>query len=204
MGDSSELVLAVQVLPAAYDPATGQIQNTATVTGGGSPPASATDTAPVHALSVLTIGKKLVSYADNVATYRITVGNHGPNPTDQLLTVTDKLPTGLRLRSVRASEASWQCDDTVVCTRSAPLSAGASSTITIVATVSAPAGSQITNRATLTGSRSHVPGPAVTSSAVLAVNANGGGSGSTGSGGGRAAPGPAADWPRPDGTPAIR
>jgi large repetitive protein len=184
VGDSSELVLAVHVLPAAYDPATGQIQNTATVTGGGSPPASATDTAPVHALSVLVIGKKLVSYADNVASYRITVGNRGPNPTDQLLTVTDKLPTGLRLRRVRASEASWQCDDTVVCTRSAPLSAGASSTITIVATVSAPAGSEITNRATLTGSRSHVPGPAVTSSAVLAVNANGGGSGSSGSGGG--------------------
>ncbi len=173
----------MHVLPAAFDPATRTIQNTATVTGGGSPPASASDTAPVKALSVLTISKKLVSYADNLATFAITVGNQGPNPTDGLLTVTDRLPTGLRLRSVRASQNSWQCDNTVVCVRSVPMPAGSSGTITVVAVVTASAGSRITNTASLTGSAGHTPGPAVTSSAVLAVSASGGTSGSGGSGG---------------------
>lgn len=177
-GDSTQLTLTVRVLPAAYDPASGQIQNTATVTGGGSPPATATDLAPVKPLSVLTIGKKLVSYADNVATYRITVGNRGPNPTDGVLTVTDRLPTGLRLRSVHASEPSWHCDSTVVCVRSEPLPAGGSSTITITATVTAPAGGSITNVASVASSASPVAGPGVSSSAVLAVSASGSGSGS--------------------------
>jgi large repetitive protein len=172
---SSELLVTVQVLPAAFDPASRQIQNTATVSGGGSPPASATDTAPVSGSSVLAIGKKLVSYAGNTATYRITVSNRGPNATDGRLTVTDRLPTGLRLRSVHASDTSWQCDSTVICLRSAALPVGASSAITIVATVAAPAGSTITNTATVTGG-SGPPGPAA-SSAVLAVNASGGGSG---------------------------
>jgi uncharacterized repeat protein (TIGR01451 family)/fimbrial isopeptide formation D2 family protein/LPXTG-motif cell wall-anchored protein len=178
-GDSSALVLTVQVLPAAFDPADRTIVNTATVTGGGAPPASATDTAPVSALSVLTINKQLVSYIDNTATYRITVGNRGPNATDGRLTVTDRLPTGLRLRTVRASDGTWQCDSTVLCVRSAPLPAGASSTITIVAVVSAPAGSRITNTATVTGN-SVPPGPAKTSSAVLAVSATGGSGGGSG------------------------
>jgi len=174
---SSDLVLTVKVLPAAFDPASRQIQNTATVTGGGSAPAGATDTAPVSGSSVLTIGKKLVSYADDTATYRITVSNRGPNATAGLITVTDRLPTGLRLRSVHASDASWQCDGTVICQRSAALPVGVSSVITIVATVTAPAGSTITNTATVTGG-SGTPGPATTSSAVLAVSASGsGGSG---------------------------
>ena len=142
-GATSKLVLTVHVLPSAFDPSSRTIQNTATVTGGGSPPAHATDTAPVKALSVLSIDKKLVSYADNLATYRITVANLGPNPTDGPLSVTDRLPTGLRLRSVQASQASWQCDDTVVCLRSAPMPAGSRSTITIVTAVTAPAGSRI-------------------------------------------------------------
>jgi len=182
-GTSSSLVLTVDVLPAAFDATSGEIRNSATVTGGGSPPASATDTAPVHALAVLTISKKLMSYADNVATYRITVGNRGPNSTDESLTLTDKLPAGLRLRSVHA-EDSWQCDNTVVCVRSLPLPAGASSTITIVAAVTAPAGSTITNLARLSASLAQLPGPAVSSSAVLAVTATGSGSGG-GSAGGR-------------------
>ncbi len=189
-GDSTELTLAVRVLPGAYDPASGQIQNTATVTGGGSPPATASDLAPVKPLSVLTIGKKLVSYADNVATYRITVVNHGPNPTDGALTVTDRLPTGLRLRAVSASEPSWHCDGTVTCVRSESLPSGASSTITITAVVTAPAGSSITNVAHLAAGTSPVTGPGGSSSAVLAVTASGSGSagsgGSGGSGGGLA------------------
>jgi len=178
-GASTELVLTVQVLPAAFDPISRQIRNTATVTGTGSPPASATDTAPVRALSVLAISKKLLSYADNVATYRITVVNRGPNPTDGSVTVTDRLPTGLRLRTVHGTD--WQCDGTVSCLRGTALPAGASSTVTVVATVSAPAGGTITNTATVTGAGTS--GPATTSSAVLAVSANGGGSASTGSGG---------------------
>ena len=177
-GDSTSLTLAVRVLPSAYDPATSSIDNSATVTGGGSVPDTALDTAPVSPLSVLAISKELVSYADNLATYRITVSNGGPNQTNGLLTVTDPLPTGLTLRTVRA-DASWQCGSAVVCVRTAPLAAGAKSSITISATVSAPAGSRITNVATLTGAGA--PGSGVTSSAVLGVTATGGGP--TGSGG---------------------
>ncbi|MFL6163229.1 MAG: LPXTG cell wall anchor domain-containing protein [Jatrophihabitantaceae bacterium] len=184
-GGSTSLVLAVQVLPSAYDPATGQLENTATVTGAGSPPATAVDSAPVSPLSVLAISKTLVSYADNLATYRITVGNRGPNPSAELLTVTDQLPTGLRLRTVQASDGGWQCAQAVVCVRGTPLPAGASSTITVTASVSAPAGSSITNVASLTAGGSATP--AASSSAVLAVTATG--SGGTGPGGSAAGSG---------------
>ncbi|HEU5269534.1 MAG TPA: LPXTG cell wall anchor domain-containing protein, partial [Jatrophihabitans sp.] len=175
---STELVLTVDVLPAAFDPVSRQIQNTATVTGTGSPPASATDTAPVRAVPALRISKKLLSYADDVATYRITVANLGPTATDGTVTVTDRLPTGLRLRTV--SGADWHCDSTVICVRSTPLPAGRSSTVTLTATVTAPAGGTITNVASVTGAGTS--GPA-TSSAVLAVSANGGSGSGSGSGG---------------------
>jgi uncharacterized repeat protein (TIGR01451 family)/fimbrial isopeptide formation D2 family protein len=176
VGASSSVALVVNVLAAAYP----EVTNTASATAPGSPPATASDPTPVSPEAVLSISKKLVSYQNNVATYLISVSNHGPNPSIVGIVMTDKLPQGLTFRSVTASNPSWKCDSTVSCRRGAAMPVNATDTFTIVAGVNAPAGTTINNVATATGgvssgSTSKVP----TSSAVLSVTA----SGSSGGGG---------------------
>jgi uncharacterized repeat protein (TIGR01451 family)/fimbrial isopeptide formation D2 family protein/LPXTG-motif cell wall-anchored protein len=176
---SSTLTLVVNVLAAAYP----SVTNTATATATGSPPATGNDTAPVTPTVDLGITKVLTSYKDNLASYRITVSNSGPNATVKPIVVTDKLQTGLSYRS--ATGTSWTCTDsanTVTCIRAAVLAAGASSSITLVALVNAAPGTKIVNVATVSGGgvAGTIGKTSPVGSAVLAVAATG----STGAGNG--------------------
>jgi large repetitive protein len=179
-GASSTLTIVVNVLAAAYP----SVTNTATATGTGSPPATGADTAPVTPTVDLGITKVLSSYKDNLASYRITVSNSGPNATVKPIVVTDKLQTGLSYRS--ATGTSWACTDsanTVTCIRTATLAVGASSSITLVALVNAAAGSKIVNVATVSGGgvAGSTGKTSPVGSAVLAVAATGSTGGGNGS-----------------------
>ncbi|HEX4727464.1 MAG TPA: LPXTG cell wall anchor domain-containing protein, partial [Jatrophihabitans sp.] len=149
----------------------------------GSPDVFAVDTAPVTPLAVLSISKRLASYANNLATYQITVHNAGPNPTVKPITVTDKLPAGLVFKS--ATGTGWSCGTsggTVSCLHPASLAVGANSVLALVTVVTAAPGTSISNTATVSGGTPSGHSSA-SQSAVLSVTATGSGSGS-GSGSG--------------------
>jgi uncharacterized repeat protein (TIGR01451 family) len=86
-------------------------------------------------------------------TLTLTVTNRSAAPTDgEVVTVTDRMPAGLR--STGAAGAGWTCTGTttVRCTRSDVLAAGATyPPITIGVTVAADAPAALTNAPTLTG-----------------------------------------------------
>ena len=171
-GASSSVQLVVAIKAAAYP----SVTNTATVTGPGSAPASGTDLAPVNPLAVLSISKKLLTYKDNVAVYGIAVTNHGPNPTNSTIVMTDRLPTGLTLISVKSLSAQWTCDTTVTCRRTSPMPSGEIDRFVLTTKVTANAGTKIVNTATVTGgSTAGANGSVPTDSAVLNSTANGGG-----------------------------
>lgn len=95
--------------------------------------------------------------AGGTGTFNIVVGNNGPTATPGPTTVTDTLPTGLTL--VSGVGTGWNCaaaGQTVTCTNTAALIAGASSTITLTVAVDPAAGPTITDSATVAGS---VPDP---------------------------------------------
>ncbi len=192
-GSSSTVRLAVAIAAAAYPTVT----NTATVTGPGSPTGNAGDTTPVNPLAVLSISKKLLLYKDSVASYVIAVTNHGPNPTNTTLAMTDRLPAGLTLVSITASSKSWSCDNTVVCRRASSMPAGETDKFLVIATVTGPPGTTIVNRATVTGgSTAGATGTGVpTGSAALNVSSNGGNGGLLGGGGGLASTGSNVELP---------
>src|SRR6185437_1556954 len=173
-GASSQLALTVDVLAAAYP----SVTNSATASAPGSPDASAVDTAPVTPLAVLSIGKRLASYANNLATYQITVHNAGPNPTTKPITVTDKLPAGLVFKS--ATGTGWSCGTsggTVICLHPASLAVGADSGFMLVTVVNAAPGTSIENVAKVSGGTPSGASSA-SKSAVLAVTDTGSGAGS--------------------------
>ena len=174
-GASSTVVVQVKLDAAAYPALT----NTATATAPGSPAATGTDTVAVNPLAVLTISKKLTGYAGGVASYRIAVSNTGPNRTNAQITVTDRLPVGLGFVQLQRSSTAWTCDEAVVCVRTSPMPVGETDSFTLQARVEAGVGTQITNVASVTGGTTD---PAAlgrqVSSAVLAVSASGGTSGS--------------------------
>jgi uncharacterized repeat protein (TIGR01451 family)/LPXTG-motif cell wall-anchored protein len=173
-GTTSSVVLSVAVSAAAYP----SLTNTALVTGAGSPTGTGEDTVAVNPLAKLAISKTLLTYEHNLATYGIAVTNHGPNPTNARLAMTDRLPSGLSFVEIRSASATWSCDQTVTCRRTSAMRSGETDLFVLVAKVTAPAGTTITNVATVTGgSSASASGANPPSSAVLHVSAIGSGNG---------------------------
>ncbi len=144
---------------------------------------SSTATATIS-LPDLTIAKShSASFVRGAAgTYSVVVSNSGLGATSGTVTMTDTLPAGLTPTS--ATGTGWSCSiasQTVTCTRSDALAAGASyPAISISASVSQSAPSSLTNTATASGggqitttndSASDVT--AITSSADLAITKSG-------------------------------
>jgi uncharacterized repeat protein (TIGR01451 family) len=149
------LVLTVNV--SAIAPAS--VTNTASVSGGGETNTgnnSASDPTTINQLADLTIVK---THTGNFTrgtndAYTITVTNSGAAATDgSVVTVTDTLPAGLT--PTPWSGSGWTCgisSQTVTCTRSTVLNAGASyPAISIPVTVEQNAPSSLTNTASVSG-----------------------------------------------------
>ena len=97
-------------------------------------------------LSIRATTKTLV--VGSPGTYVVTVRNHGPSTTDDIVTVTDTLPPGL---SFASSSGDWNCTANgaaVTCTPINPLSVGAS-TFSLVVNVSDAALPRVTNQLTV-------------------------------------------------------
>ncbi|MFE5374973.1 hypothetical protein [Streptomyces mirabilis] len=152
-GSYPALTLAVNVACTA----SGQVTNTATVTGGGDTTThTATDPTTITGACppTLAIGK---SHSGSFArgqsgSYTLTVGNDGTGATDgTVVTVTDTLPAGLSATSLSGS--GWTCTlATLTCTRSDVLASGGSyPALTLAVNVACTASGQVTNTATVTG-----------------------------------------------------
>ena len=85
------------------------------------------------------------------AAYRILVSNLGPDPSSDLVTVTDTLPVGLTATGIAGD--GWTCVlSTLACTRSNALPAGAAyPAITVTVIVAADAPASVLNTATVSG-----------------------------------------------------
>ncbi len=117
VGETSTITLKVTVGPAAFP----SVVNVATVTSGAEDTDStnntASDPATVRSAVELTVDKTLLSLTHSTATYRITVGNRGPNNTSTDIVVVDELPAALSY--VEVSGRGWTCQaaaKTVTCT----------------------------------------------------------------------------------------
>jgi uncharacterized repeat protein (TIGR01451 family)/fimbrial isopeptide formation D2 family protein len=98
--------------------------------------------------------------ANDTATFRILVGNDGPNPAEGPIVVTDTLPDGLVPDT--AGGTGWSCTtaaQVVTCSTTGPLANGDTlPEIVVTATVSATADLTLTNTATV-DSETHDPDP---------------------------------------------
>ena len=138
--------------------APSSVTNTASVSGGGETNTgndSASDATTINQLADMTITK---SHTGNftrgsTGTYTITATNSGPTATSGTVTVTDTLPSGFTYSS--AIGTGWSCSasgQTVTCTRSTSLAAGASyPAISLVVNVAQNAASSITNTVSVSG-----------------------------------------------------
>ncbi len=149
-GDSSTITIIVDVLLEAYP----SVDNVATVSTPGDTneannyisDTTAVD-APDLAISKTHIGDFTVGQN---GTYTITVTNVGTAPTSGTITVIDTLPNGLGF--VSGTGTGWSCSavgQTVTCTNSGPLAAGASSDITLIVSVGPEAVPSVTNSVTV-------------------------------------------------------
>jgi uncharacterized repeat protein (TIGR01451 family) len=130
------------------------VTNTASVSGGNDSNTgnnTASDPTTINGVPDLTVAK---SHSGNftrgsTGTYTITVSNAGGAATSGVVTVTDTLPAGLTPST--QSGTGWTCGasgQTVTCTRSNALAAGASyPAITLVVNVLQTAGASLTNTA---------------------------------------------------------
>ncbi len=150
--EESTITLVVTVQPSAYP----SVVNVASVTSEAedTDPTNntASDPATVRAAVVLTVDKHLLSLTRSTATYRITVGNRGPNDTTTDIVVVDDLPA--QLSYVEASGRGWTCQDagrTVTCTHPDTLRVGRSTSFVLTAAVAAGATGQVVNHVVVTG-----------------------------------------------------
>ena len=130
--------------------ATSPQVNVATVSGGGSATASASDSTPIvpASLSIVKTHTGVFTQGQQ-GTYAVTVSNAGIGATGGAVTVTDNLPTGLTLVSMVGT--GWSCASNA-CTRSDSLAAGGSyPPITVTVAVSSAAPSTVTNVASVSG-----------------------------------------------------
>jgi uncharacterized repeat protein (TIGR01451 family) len=130
--------------------------NVATVSGGGSPLASSSDsTVIVPVAPALSITKSHIGHfyrGQTNATYIVTVSNTGNAPTSGTVTVSDTLPVGLSLVSMAGT--GWTCPSPgSTCTRNDALAAGSSYpdiTVTVNVATDAPLPT-LTNQVTASG-----------------------------------------------------
>lgn len=141
------------------------VTNTVSVSGGGETNTgnnSASDATTINQIADMTIAKTHTGNftRGSTGTYTITATNSGTGATSGTVTVTDTLPAAFS--NISANGTGWTCNiaaQTVTCTRSDVLNAGASySAISITVTVAQNAASSLTNTASVSGG-----GQAVTS-----------------------------------------
>jgi uncharacterized repeat protein (TIGR01451 family) len=118
------ILVTVMVAPTATTP----LVNSAMVSGGGSPPATAFDSTtfvqPAPVLSVTKTHAGNFTLGQQGAVYSVTVSNHaGMPPTSGAVSVSEALPSALSLVSMVG--VGWSCG-LGVCTRSDVLAGGAS------------------------------------------------------------------------------
>jgi uncharacterized repeat protein (TIGR01451 family) len=151
--DSSYPAITLTVSVASNAPAT--IMNTVSISGGGAPAATGSDTVTVTGSPVpdMTITK---THAGNFAqggtgSYTITVKNIGTGATTAAVSFTDTLPTGLTPGSL--SGTGWTCNVTMLsCNRSDPLAAsGSYPPVTFDVVVSPTASGTVVNTVTVSG-----------------------------------------------------
>jgi uncharacterized repeat protein (TIGR01451 family) len=135
----------------------------ASVSGGGSASAAATDNTVITPTALLSVSESHTgnfSQGQAVAAYTTTVANAATaGPTAGAVTLTQILPTGLTL--VAMSGTGWSCTG-ISCTRSDTLNPGASyPPITVTVSVDPAAPAQVTNTATVSGGGDATPGHSV-------------------------------------------
>jgi uncharacterized repeat protein (TIGR01451 family) len=149
-GSYPPLVASVDV---AADASSPQVQQ-AIVSGGGSAPASASDSTTIISLTpVLSIAKSHsgnFTQGEQGAAYTITVSNGGTGPTSGVVTLNESAPGGMTLQSM--SGTGWTCASLPTCTRSDPLAAGGSyPPVGVTVNVAGNAGSPLVNQAIVSG-----------------------------------------------------
>ncbi len=118
------------------DPAPPTISNTATVSGGGSADASASDGGGANGLADLSLTKTVddsTAFSGETLTFTLTVANAGPSSA-QNVTVSDPINAGFSVVDAESTQGS--CDATVSCSLGT-LAADSTATVTITATVTA-------------------------------------------------------------------
>jgi len=143
------ITVTVNVLGNATSPQVNQV----TVSGGGAPTASVSDSTIVQGGTGLSITKTHsgnFTQGQTGATYTVTVSN-GANSaaTSGTVTVTETAPAGLTVTSMAGT--GWVCN-TATCTRSDALAGGASyPAITVTVNVAGNAGSPVVNQVSVSG-----------------------------------------------------
>jgi uncharacterized repeat protein (TIGR01451 family) len=147
------ITISVNVSPNA----TGSLTNSATVTGGGSAPASGSVT--VNTTGGPDLGMSKTASASSfvrggTGTFTLSARNNGGTATNgSTVTVSDAVPAGLT--PTAANGTGWTCNisnTTVTCTRTDVLNAGAGyPAITVAVNVAANAAASITNSASVSG-----------------------------------------------------
>ena len=162
------------------DPAPATIVNTATVSGGGSDPASASDGGGASGLAGISITKTAdptTVQSGGTVTFTLNVANSGPSSAQNVI-VSDPIDLS-SYSDVSVDPSQGTCDTTVSCSLGTIVDNG-SATITITATVTAGA-STLTNNASVS-STTPDPDPSdnsasasinVTTSADLAITKTG-------------------------------
>ncbi|HXB69599.1 MAG TPA: hypothetical protein VNY05_15215, partial [Candidatus Acidoferrales bacterium] len=140
------------------------------VSGGGSPVATASDTVVLIAASGLSIAETHTgnfSQGQAKAVYTIVVSNQtAAGPTTGLVSVTEAAPAGITLVSM--SGTGWACGG-IACTRSDALNPGGSyPPITVTVNVDPAAPAQVTNTTTVSGGGSLTP--SLSASDVTGIN----------------------------------
>jgi uncharacterized repeat protein (TIGR01451 family) len=154
--------------------ATGTVNNTANVIGGGSNTPSASNVvptiigaAPMPNLTLLKTGPSTATVGTNFA-YTLTVNNTGTAPTNGVVSVTDAIPAGLSF--ISGAGSGWTCSaigQNMTCTTSNPILVNGSSSI--VLTVNPLSTGTVVNNASVVGGGSSTP--SVSNNVITNINA---------------------------------
>ncbi|PWK17629.1 putative repeat protein (TIGR01451 family) [Arcicella aurantiaca] len=142
--------------------ATGTVNNTANVVGGGDNTSSTSNlvttvinAAPMPNLTLIKTGPSTATVGTNF-TYTLTVNNTGTAPTNGLVSVTDAIPAGLSF--VSATGSGWVCSavgQNMTCTTNNPILVNGSSSI--VLTVNPLSSGAVVNNASVVGGGDSTP-----------------------------------------------